>query len=211
MIPRLLLTIEGYVLLVGVVRGRLLLDLEAWLVLQEDLELEEARVILLLFVQGQVRFVPLQAFGFRDLDMNPLHPLEGFERYGECGGTFKVFLLLKHPELPARLIDSQLVLSLRGLPKDQVFDHVAVAHPWLVLLEVTFFGNFYERLTGHVIGLGQGVLIEGRRRGVHQDLTLVGGRRPAARDTQGIIPRDSRIGPSAKPRSLKLILHEFGR
>ena len=50
MIPRLLLAIEGYVLLVGVVRGRLLLDLEARLVLQEDFELEEARVILLLFV-----------------------------------------------------------------------------------------------------------------------------------------------------------------
>lgn len=42
MIPRLLLAIEGHVLLVGVVRGRLLLNLEAWLVLHEDLELEEA-------------------------------------------------------------------------------------------------------------------------------------------------------------------------
>ena len=63
-----------------------------------------------------------------------------------------------------------------------------MAHPWLVLLKVTFFGNFYERLTGHVIVLGQGVVIEGRRRGVHQDLTLVGGRRPSTCDTQGIIP-----------------------
>ena len=86
-----------------------------------------------------------------------------------------------------------------------------MAHPGLILLEVTFFGNFNERLTGHVIVLSQGVLIEGRRRRVHEDLTLVGGRRPATRDTQGIIPRDSRIGPSAKPRSLKLILHELGR
>ena len=50
MIPRLLLAIEGYVLLVGVVRGRLLLDLEARLVLQEDLELEQAGVILVLFI-----------------------------------------------------------------------------------------------------------------------------------------------------------------
>lgn len=48
MVPRLLLAIEGYVLLVGVVRGRLLLDLETRLVLQEDLKLEEAGVILLL-------------------------------------------------------------------------------------------------------------------------------------------------------------------
>lgn len=48
MVPRLLLAIEGYVLLVGVVGGRLLLDLEARLVLQEDLKLEEAGVILLL-------------------------------------------------------------------------------------------------------------------------------------------------------------------
>ncbi len=42
MIPRLLLAIEGYVMLVGVVRSRLFLDLETRLVLQEDLKLEEA-------------------------------------------------------------------------------------------------------------------------------------------------------------------------
>ena len=115
--------------------------------------------------------------------MNPLHPLEGFEGYGECGRTFKVFLFLKQPELPARLVDSQLILSLRGLPKDQIFHHVAVTHPWLILLEVTFFSNFYERLTRHVIVLGQGVLIERCRRGVHENFTLMGGRRPATSDT----------------------------
>jgi hypothetical protein len=115
--------------------------------------------------------------------MNPLHPLEGFEGYGECGRTFKEFLFLKQSELPARLVDSQLIFSLRGLPKDQVFHHVAVTHPWLILLEVTFFSNFYERLTGHVIVLCQGVMIKRRRRRVHQDLTLMGGRRPATCDT----------------------------
>jgi hypothetical protein len=115
--------------------------------------------------------------------MNALHPLEGCERYGECGRTFKVVLLLKHPELPARLIDSQLILFLRGLPKDQVFHHVAMAHARLILLEVRFFGHFNERRAGHVRALGQGVLIERGRWGVDQDLTLLGGRRPPTSDT----------------------------
>lgn len=115
--------------------------------------------------------------------MNPLHPFEGFEGYGECCRTFKIFLFLKHPELPAGLVYSQLVLSLRGLPKDQVFHHVAVTHPWLILLEVTFFGNFYERLTRHVIVLSQGVLIQRCRRGMHQDFTLKGGRHPSTSGT----------------------------
>ena len=207
MIPRLLLllAIEGYVLVVGVVRGRLLLDLEARLVLKEDLKLEEAGVIWLLVVL--LRLVPLQAFGFGDLDMDALHALEGCEGYGERGRAFKVVLLLKHPELPARLEDSQLILFLRGLPEDQVFHHVAMAHPGLILLEVRFFGHLDERGTGDVMALGQGVLIERGRRGVHQDLTLLGGRRA----TKGIVPRHSRIRASAKPRSLKLILHVLGR
>ena len=120
--------------------------------------------------------------------MNTLHPLEGFERYGECGRTFKVFLFLKHPELPARLIYSQLILFLRGLAKDQIFDHVTMAHPWLILLEVGFFGDFEERRTGNMMVLGQGVMIEHCRCGMHYDLTLMGGRRPATRDTKGIVP-----------------------
>jgi hypothetical protein len=187
-IPRLLLllAIEGYVLVVGVVRGRLLLDLEARLVLKEDLKLEEAGVIWLLVVL--LRLVPLQAFGFGDLDMDALHALEGGEGYGERGRTFKVVLLLKHPELPARLVDSQLILFLRGLPEDQVFHHVGMAHPGLILLEVRFFGHFDERGTGDVMALGQGVLIERGRRGMHEDLALLGGRRPATGATQGIVP-----------------------
>ena len=186
MIPLLLLAIEGYVLVVGVVRGRLLLNLEARLVLKEDLKLEEAGVILVLIFQ--LRLVLLQAFGFGDLDMDALHPFEGCEGYRERGRTFKVVLLLKHPELPARLRDSQLILLLRGLPEDQVFHHVAMAHPWLILLEVRFFGHLDERGTGDVMALGQGVLIERGRWGVHQDLTLLGGRRPAIGHTKGIVP-----------------------
>jgi len=115
--------------------------------------------------------------------MNALHPLEGCERYGECGRTFKVVLHLKHPELPARLIDSQLIVFLRGLPKDQVFHHVAMTHPRLILLEVRFFGHFNERRAGHVMALDQGVMIERGRWGVDQDLTLLGGRRPPTSDT----------------------------
>lgn len=85
-----------------------------------------------------------------------------------------------------------------------------MAHPGLILLEVAFFGNFDERMTGYVIILGQGVLIESRWRRMNQYLTMMGGRRPTTCDTKGIIPRDSRIRSSAKPRNLKLILHVLG-